>query len=72
MLMLVDLFSLNTRNVEDVITRYVIRVRRVREGENWRIKIIQPKWAVDEYARIFRSCVWLSPPQPPTRVEVMP
>lgn len=34
MLMLVDLFSLNTRNVEDVIIRYVSRVRRVKEGEN--------------------------------------
>lgn len=33
-LMLVDLFNLNTRNVEDVITRYVRRVRRVRVGEN--------------------------------------
>lgn len=33
-LMLVDLFSLNTRNVENVIIKYVIRAIRVREGEN--------------------------------------
>lgn len=34
MLILVDLLSLNTRNVERVITKYVSRVRSVREGEN--------------------------------------
>lgn len=33
-LMLVALFSLNTRNVENVMIIYVIRARRVREGEN--------------------------------------
>lgn len=33
-LMLVDLFSLNTRNVEDVMIRYVSRARRVKVGEN--------------------------------------
>lgn len=42
-LMLVDLFSLNTRNVEEVIMKYVIRVRRDREGEKGRIRIIQPR-----------------------------
>lgn len=47
-LMLVDLFNLNTRNVEDVIMMYVMRASRVREGENCRIRIIQPRWAIEE------------------------
>lgn len=42
------------------------------EGENCRTRIIQPRWAIDEYARILRSCVWFSPPQPPMRVDAMP
>ena len=71
-LMLVALFSLNTRNVENVITKYVKRVRSVREGENWRTKIIQPRWAIEEYARIFRSWVWFNPPHPPIRVDIRP
>ena len=47
-LMLVDLFNLKTRNAENVITKYVIRFKNVREGENWRIRIIQPKCAIEE------------------------
>lgn len=42
-LMLVELFSLNTRKVENVIRRYVMRVRRVREGENCKTRIIHPR-----------------------------
>lgn len=42
------------------------------EGENCRTRIIQPKWAIDEYARILRSCVWFNPPQPPISVDVRP
>ncbi len=71
-LMLVDLLILNTRNVENVITKYVRRVRRVREGENCRTRIIQPRWAIEEYARILRSWVWFRPPHPPTRVDASP
>lgn len=41
--MFVALFSLKTRNVEVVIRRYVIRVRSVMVGENWRMSIIQPR-----------------------------
>lgn len=48
------------------------RVSRVSEGENWMIRVIHPRWAMEEYARIFRSCVWLSPPQPPIRVDARP
>lgn len=33
--------------------------------------VIHPMWAIDEYAKIFRSCVWFNPPHPPKRVEVM-
>ena len=47
-LMFVALFSLNTRKVENVITKYVRRVKKVRDGENCRIRIIQPRWAIDE------------------------
>lgn len=31
--------------------------------------IIQPRWEMDEKARIFRVCVWFRPIQPPTNVE---
>lgn len=44
----------------------------MREGENWIIRVIQPRWAMEEYARIFRSWVWFSPPQPPIKVDVRP
>lgn len=47
-LMLVELLSLNTRNVENVMIKYVKSVRRVKEGENWMIRIIQPRCAMDE------------------------
>lgn len=52
--------------------KYVMRVMRVREGENCKTKIIHPRWAIEEYAKIFRSWVWFKPPQPPTRVERRP
>lgn len=71
-LMLVASLILNVRKVAAVITKYVIRARNVREGENCNTRIIQPRWAIEEYARIFRSCVWFSPPQPPISVEVSP
>lgn len=47
-LILVEAFSLKTRNVENVITRYARSVRRVRDGENCRTRIIQPRCAMDE------------------------
>jgi len=47
-LMLVDLLSLKTRKVENVIMKYVSNARRVREGENCRTKIIQPRCAIEE------------------------
>lgn len=47
-LMLVELFSLNVRKVELVIIKYIRRVKRVREGENCRIRIIQPRCAIEE------------------------
>lgn len=31
--------------------------------------IIQPRWEMDEKARIFRVCVWLRPIQPPISAE---
>ena len=47
-LMLVTLFTLNVRNVERVITKYVMRARRVREGEYCRTRIIHPRCAIEE------------------------
>lgn len=46
---------MKVRNKEKVIMKYVRRVSRVREGENCRTRIIHPRWAMDEYAKIFRS-----------------
>ncbi len=34
-----------------------------------RTAVIHPICAIDEYAMIFRSWVWLRPPQPPTRID---
>lgn len=34
-----------------------------------RIAIIHPICAIDEYAIIFRVCVWFSPPQAPIRMD---
>lgn len=34
-----------------------------------RIATIHPMWAIDEYAIIFRVCVWFSPPQAPMRTD---
>ena len=31
--------------------------------------VIQPRWAMDEKARIFRICVWFNPIHPPKAVE---
>ena len=33
--------------------------------------VIQPKCEMDEKARIFRVCVWLSPIQPPRAIDIM-
>lgn len=32
---------------------------------------IQPRWEIDEKARIFRTCVWFSPIQPPKAAEAI-
>lgn len=47
-LMVVARLSLKTRNVENVIIKYVRSVRSVNDGENWMMRIIQPRWAIDE------------------------
>jgi len=46
--MLVALLSLKVRNVAEVIAMYRRRERRVREGANWRIRIIHPRCAIEE------------------------
>lgn len=35
------------------------------------LAVIQSIWAIEEYARIFCGCVWLSPPHPPIRTDVI-
>lgn len=47
-LMVVVLFRIKVRNVDDVMMRYRARVRRVRVGVNCRTTTIQPRWAIDE------------------------
>jgi len=47
-LIFIELFSLNVRNVENVMMKYVRRVSRAREGENCKTRIIQPRWAIEE------------------------
>lgn len=47
-LIVVTRLSLKIRNVESVIIKYVRSVRSVSDGENWRMRIIQPRWAIDE------------------------
>lgn len=49
----------------------MIRFRIIIVGLYIIIAVIQPMWAIEEYAMIFRSCVWLRPPQPPTITDVM-
>lgn len=53
----VEVTFLNVRKVAVVIAMYRIRFRMARFGEYCMTIIIQPRWAIDEYARIFRSCV---------------
>jgi len=47
-LIFVALFNLKTRNVENVIIKYIISVNNVREGENCSTNIIHPRWAIEE------------------------
>lgn len=71
-LMVFDEVEISTMNVETVIRRYSARFSSIMLGANVRIVAIQPRWAIDEYAMIFRVCVWLRPPHPPTSVDRMP
>lgn len=64
--------NLNVKKVVAVIIMYMVRARMVSCGFSWAIIIIHPRWAMEEYARIFRSWVWFSPPQPPAITEVSP
>ena len=36
-----------------------------------RMMVIQPRWAIDEKARTFRICVWLSPIHPLMAADAM-
>lgn len=52
---LVQLKSFRVKKATEVMKMYKKRFRRAKEGANWVTKIIQPKWAIEEYARILRS-----------------
>lgn len=71
-LTLVAINSFMVRNAAEVIIIYVSRASSVRWGAYWITITIQPIWAIEEYARILRSWVWFSPPQPPTNVDITP
>lgn len=43
----------------------------MRFGLYGRIASIHPMWEIDEYAIIFRVCVWFSPPQAPIRIDMI-
>lgn len=47
-LMFVEVFSLKIKNVVVVKIRYVANVSSVRDGENWMINSIHPRWAIEE------------------------
>lgn len=47
------------------------RFSSVRFGLYGRIASIHPMWAIDEYAMIFRVCVWFSPPHAPVKIDVI-
>jgi len=49
----------------------MIKFSNVIVGLYGKTAVIQPMWAIDEYAIIFRSWVWFSPPQPPTMIDRM-
>ena len=54
------------------IVMYIMRLRRARLLDFVTIVAIHPKWAIEENAMIFRSCVWFSPPSPPTITDKDP
>lgn len=68
-IVLVEFTLSSVRKAAVVIVIYVIRASKVIWGAIWATKIIHPRCATEEYARTFRSWVWLRPPHPPTRVE---
>lgn len=49
----------------------MIKFSNVIVGLYGKTAVIQPMWAIDEYAIIFRNWVWFSPPQPPTMIDRM-
>lgn len=71
LLMFRVLVTIRVMNSAEVITTYSKRVNSVSGGENCNTIIIHPRWAIDEYAIIFRSWVWLRPASPPTKVEAI-
>lgn len=50
----------------------MIRLRRASLLDLVIIVAIHPRWEIEEYAMIFRSCVWFSPPRPPIITDSVP
>lgn len=67
----VEELCINSIKVPNVIVMYISRLSIVIVGLYTNTAVIHPMWEMDEYARIFRSWVWLSPPHPPTNTDVM-
>lgn len=49
----------------------MVRLSNIRLGLYGRMASIHPMWVIDEYAMIFRVCVWLSPPHAPMKIDVI-
>lgn len=49
-----------------------MRLRRASLLDLVIIVAIHPRWAIEENAMIFRSCVWFSPPSPPITTDRAP
>lgn len=63
---------LSVRNKVEVIIKYRTKLRVLSWGEKGSTTIIHPRWAMDEKARSFRTCVWFRPPQPPMTADKIP
>jgi len=63
---------LSVRNRVEVIIKYRTRLSVLNWGEKGNTTIIHPRWAIDEKANSFRTCVWFSPPHPPTTADKIP
>ena len=62
----------DSKNIEVFITKYIISMAIAAFSEYAEVVTIQPIFPIEEKARIFRTCVWFSPPHPPTITDSKP